>query len=140
MNLFFHSIPNWVELTLLALSIGIVTSLLWVLPPEASAALPGNDNLRSRMWLLLLVSVFAMLASSIFDLLFRSAEMSGEPVTEVFPDLSTVIFRTHYGSVWLIRMAVLVLLTVLLSAGRRLRESQAFLLFLLVLESAVSLT
>ena len=109
MNLFIHSIPNWLELTFLALSTGIVMSLLWVLPPKSSDALPDHDNLRSRMWLFLTVSVLVMLASSVLDLLVRSAEMSGEPVTEVFPELSTVIFRTHYGSVWLVRMAVLVL-------------------------------
>src|SRR5512147_1239620 len=98
MNLFIHSIPNWLELTFLAFSIGVLTSLLWVLPPREPLGLDGHEHLRSRLWLFLTISVFAMLACSVFDLLMRSAEMSGEPVTKVFSDIPTVLSRTHYGS------------------------------------------
>ncbi|MGE5808550.1 MAG: copper resistance D family protein [Nitrospirota bacterium] len=140
MNLFIHSIPNWLELTFLAFSIGILISLLWVLPPRESSVLSGHEHLRSRMWLFLTISIFAMLICSVFDLMIRSAEMSGKPVTEVFPDIPTVISRTHYGSIWLIRTAVLVLTFIVLIAGRRRRESRAFLLFLFALASVVALT
>jgi putative copper resistance protein D len=140
MNLLIHSFPNWVELAFLAFSIGILTSLLWVLPPKASNELPGHEILRARMWRYLAISIFAMLATSILDLMMRSAEMSGEPVTEVFPELPTVIFRTHYGSVWLIRIAVLVLLSVLLPVCRRYRESRGLLMFLFTLGAVISLT
>ena len=35
----------------------------------------------------------------------RSMEMSGVGVTSILPVLPTVLFRTHYGSMWFLRLA-----------------------------------
>lgn len=140
MNLFIHSIPNWMELISLACSTGILVSLLWILPAKASDGLHGHGDIRSRMWLVLAICVFTTLATSCADLVTRSAEMSGTPLPEVFPVLPTVVFRTHYGAVWRTRMSVLILLVILLPLGRRYGQSRGFLLFLLALAAAVSMT
>jgi copper resistance protein D len=92
------------------------------------------------MWLFFGVSVAVLFASSVADLLVRAVEMSGNPIPSVIPVLPTVIFRTHYGSVWLIRIAVLVLLSILLRTGRRYLDSNGFLLFLLALGLIAAMT
>jgi putative copper export protein len=81
-----------------------------------------------------------MIASSFGDLLVRAVEMSGQPLTAVFLVLPTVVFHTHLGHIWLIRIAALILLAVMVKAGSRYRDSRGFLYLILGVGLVVSMT
>jgi putative copper export protein len=66
-------------------------------------------------------------------------EMSGQSVSEIASVLPVVLFKTHYGTVWLIRVAALVLL-VGAKTAMRYRDTRTFLVFMLILSLAVSMT
>ena len=65
--------------------------------------------------------------------------MSGQPFPAFLSVVPTVIFRTHYGIVWIIRIGVFYLL-VISKMAVRYRDTPAFLLFMLVLILIVSIT
>ena len=69
----------------------------------------GEDTITilGRHWMLLTVSAAVLVASSILNLIVRSAEMSGIGITAILPVLPTVIFKTHFGSMWLVKVAAL---------------------------------
>ncbi len=140
MIFFIHSIPAWLEHISLAFCIGTLVCRLWVIAPAAGADVSDHENILRRMWLFFSVSVAVLFASSVADLIVRAAEMSGNPVPSVIPVLPTVIFRTHYGRAWLIRIAALVLLSITVWTGRRYRGSRGFLFFVVALGLIISMT
>jgi len=91
------------------------------------------------MWTLFCFGLAVLIAGSIVELLARTAEMSGRPFPAFFSVLPTVLFRTHYGSVWLIRIGALFLLA-LSKTAVRYRDKRAFLFFMLLLGLIVSMT
>jgi putative copper resistance protein D len=72
------------------------------------------------------------------NLFVRAVEMSGTPVLSVFPALPTVLFRTHFGGVWITRIAAEILLLVSLKVFGRYRDSRVFLVFMLGLTVVVA--
>ncbi len=118
-SLFVYIISDWLGLVSLASCIGVLVCLLWVLAPPRGDALSGLRSLLAGMWRLLGIAIAALFASNIIGLLVRAAEMSGKPFPGVLPVLPTVVFRTHLGHVWIIRMAALVVLSVTMVAARR---------------------
>ncbi len=140
MTAIIRSIPSWLELVALAISVGTLVCRLWVLPPEIRSGLSDDEHLIRRMRLLFGIGVAVVTAGSIADLLLRTAEMSEAPVQSVIPLLPAVVLKTHYGKVWLIRMAVLVLIAVLLRTARRSRDSRAVLALLLVSTAVIAMT
>jgi putative copper export protein len=135
MDNFIHSIPLWVELISIAFCTGILIFSLWVLS-DAEHHDPGLQNL---LWLLFIVSVTVAMAVSVIDFLQRVAEMSGDTVLSSFPLVPTVLFKTHSGQVWLIRLACLVLL---LAIGniRKIRDTRLVLIVLFCLDTIIALT
>ena len=131
-----HMVPEWLELVFLNFSIGVLVCRLWVLEDSVVS----RRSLLAGMWRLLGIATAAMIASSIGDLLVRAAEMSGQPLSAVFPVLPTVVMHTYLGHVWLIRIAALIVLSLTLRAGRRYRESRAFMFFMLGLLAIVTMT
>lgn len=140
MNLFIHSLPTWFEIISLAFCTGALVCRLWVLPPSADAALPDQEGFSHRFWVLFGIGIAAIIVSSVVGLLGRSAEMSGLSLKAVLPVLPTVIFRTHFGHVWLIRIAALAVLAVMAKAGGRYRDSWGFLSLMLCAGLVVSMT
>jgi len=135
MDIFIHSIPVWVELISIAISTGIIVSFLFVLSDaESLDPLPQN-----RLWLLFSISLAAALAGSVIEFLLRVGEMSGETVLSSFPMVPTVLFKTHSGHVWLIRIVSLV---VMLAVGmiRKIRDTRLVLIVLLCLGTIVAFT
>jgi putative copper resistance protein D len=108
MDILIHSIPLWVELISIAFYTGILTFFLFVL----SDAENHDPQTQNRLWLPFFVSVAAAMVGSVIDLLLRVGEMSGETVISSFPMVPTVLFNTHSGRVWLIRIVCLVLMLV----------------------------
>ncbi len=136
----FHIVPAWLEILFLAFVVGVLASLLWVFPSAARADLPERERLSARLWRFFAISIAAALASGFVNLLVRTAEMSGSPLQDLFPQLPTVILKTHFGTVWLIRIAGLVLLWVFVTTGRKYRDSRPGLYVLLGIAAVVTMT
>ncbi len=133
-----HAIPAWLELISLTFCIGTLVCRLWVLDDPA-AALPTDGKIPPRLWRLFRIGIAAIIACTIADLFISAAEMSGSAVPTV-PLLLTIILKTHFGIVWLIRIAVLLLLLVTEKAGRGYRESRGILFFMLALGFLIAIT
>ncbi|MGH8743595.1 MAG: copper resistance D family protein [Burkholderiales bacterium] len=66
--------------------------------------------------------------------------MSGRPLGEVFSILHEVLFNSHYGHAWLVRVFALVMLWSGWLLGRRNLDSRAVSLFMLVGAAIIALT
>jgi len=137
MNAFIHIMPEWFQLISLTFCIGALVCRLFVFTPLVGSEFPSHGNILASMWRLFGICLAVMFASSVAELLMRASEISGQPISAVFPILPTVILRTHFGSVWLIRIAAFILLSIMLKAGRRHR---GFLLPMLGLAVIISMT
>jgi putative copper resistance protein D len=112
-----------VDLLALATCLGALSCRLWVLPPACTVAGTGDAAiLLAPVWRLLAVGLAALLVSSAGTLIGRAMRMSGLPLSELLPVLPTVLFHTHYGRLWLIRLAALTALGIgWWAGGRRLQ-------------------
>jgi putative copper export protein len=63
-----------------------------------------------RLQRIVAAAIAVLAASSIVLLAARSATMSGQPALQALPAIPLVITATHYGRVWLVRPAMLVVL------------------------------
>ncbi len=133
MNLLIHSMPLWLELVSLVFCIGGLACLLWILPAREREDVHNADLTRLRLWFFLRLSVFAAIAGSCIDLLIRTAEMSGDPILSALPYLTTVLFKTHIGQVWLIRMITYIIMSLMMTAGNKYRDSPGYLIALFCL-------
>ncbi|MEJ2695185.1 MAG: CopD family protein [Candidatus Sulfobium sp.] len=140
MNVFIHDIASWFELISLAYCTGVLVCRLLVLPPSAPAGFSGQGYFPVRAWRLFGIALAVMFAGSAADLLLRAAGMTGRPVSDVFPEMSTVLFHTHYGRVWMIRIAALLLLSFFSAVELRHRSSRIFLAAALSLVVVVAAT
>jgi len=134
-----YVILEWVQLMCVTFCIGVIVCRLWFFTPSTQTEFSYQGNIVSGMWKLFCFGLAFMIVGSVAGLVFRSTEMSGQPVSEVAPVLPIVLFKTHYGTVWLVRIGALVLLAVAKTAARY-RDTRPFLVFMLLLASAVSMT
>ncbi len=140
MDLFLHIIPSWLELVFLASCIGTLACCLWVLPLPANTDQTKQGRLDGHVWVFLTIGIVLTLVSSALNLLVRAAEMSVSPLWEAFSALPAVVLKTHFGEVWLIRVASLVLLLAIAWSARRYRDSRSVLYFLLSIGAIVAMT
>ena len=134
-----HVIPEWLELISLAFCMGVIVCRLWFFTPSAQDEFSYKENFVSKMWTLFCFGLAALIAGSTAELLTRTAEMSGQPFPAFFSVLPTVLFRTHYGNVWIIRVGALILLA-LSKTAVRYRDKRVFLFLMLLLGLIVSMT
>lgn len=134
-----HVIPGWFELLALAFCIGVLVCRIWVFPPPPDTASAHGDCL-SGMWRWFGIGVGVMIACTTSNLFVRAVEMSGSSFFSVFPILPVVLFRTHFGRVWIIRIAAEILLLISLKVFGQRRDSRVFLVFMLVLAGTVAAT
>jgi copper resistance protein D len=137
---FIHAIPAWFQLIFLTLCIGTLDCRLWVLDAAAGAGIPSQEKILVRLRQSFGIGIAALVACSIADLLIGTAEMSGSPFPAIFSLLPMVILKTHFGRVWLIRIAALILLAMSAQAGARYRDSRGLLIFMLILALIISMT
>ncbi len=136
MHLFIRSIPTWFELVSLAFCVGSLTCGLCVLVPAAG----GQNSSFRRTWTFFSAAIVLMASAAVVDLVLRTAEMSGNPLSAVIPLLPAVILKTHFGAVWLIRMACLLAIGALVTMGRNYRHTQAFSSVLLLIAAVIAFT
>jgi len=137
---FLHTIPEWFVLISLTFCIGTLVCRLWVLGASADNEVAYQGHLLTRLWRSFGIGIAVLIASSIADLFVRAMEISGQPLSAVFPVLPAVVFRTHIGHVWLMRMAALILLSLTFAAGRGHRNSRGFLFVMLGFALVISMT
>lgn len=134
-----HFIPEWLELVSLAFCFGVIACRLWFFTPQTQTEFAYQGDFVPRMWTLFCYGLAVIMAGSTVELLVRTAEITGRPFPAFFPVLPTVLFRTHYGCVWLVRIGALILLA-MSKAATRYRDSRTFLIFMLFLALMVSLS
>jgi putative copper resistance protein D len=136
---YLHVIPGWFELLSLAFCIGVLVCRLWVFPPSADIASAHGDCL-AGMWRWFGIGVSVMIACTTSNLFVRAVEMSGSSVFSVFPVLPVVLLRTHFGRVWIVRIAAEMLLLISLKFFGQRRDSRAALVFMLALAGLIAWT
>ncbi len=134
-----HVIPEWLELVSLVFCTGAIICRLWVLSPATESGFSYREGFVSGMWKLFCFGIAVLTAGSIIEFLTRTSEITGQPFPSYFPAVPTVLFKTHYGHVWIVRMLALGLLA-LSKTVVRYRDKRPFLLFMLLLALVVSAT
>ncbi len=134
-----HVIVEWVQLICLTFCMGVIVCRLWFFSPSTQTEFSYQGNVVSGMWKLFCFGLAFMIGGSVAGLVLRSMEMSGQPVSRVASVLPLVLFKTHYGTVWLVRIGALVLLAAAKTAVRY-RDTRVFLVPMLILALAVSMT
>jgi len=131
-----HSIVSFVDLVALSTLFGVALCLFWTSHPKGDeeTSPPFVDSLRRLLRLCLIVLV----VSSISNLIQRTMEMSGLGSTAILPILPTVLFKTHYGRIGLVRSAGLGLALVIWFVGRRHLNSRFVAAFMLCASAAIA--
>lgn len=137
--LHLHVIPEWCQIVCLAFIIGVIGCRLWFFTPSVQAKFSYDGNFIPGMWKLFSAALAIMIGASIAELLVRSVEMSGQPLSELPSVLPVVLLKTHFGTVWLICLGALLLLAIA-AAGVRYREMRPLLVFMLFLVSIIAMT
>ena len=131
-----HGMITFIDLIALSALVGAALCVLWTAPPKGGEEThpPFIDSLR-RLFMLCLI---ALVASSIGNLIQRTMEMSGIGITEAMPLLPTVLFKTHYGRIGLVRSAGVGLALVIWLVGRRHLNSRLVALSMICASAAVA--
>src|SRR5262249_6847575 len=106
-------LPTAVDLFALTMGLVALSCCLWVLPPMAMT----TDReclaaLWTALWRLLALCLGLLIVSSLGELVGRCLTLSGLPLRPSLRVLPIILLRTHYGWVWCVRGAALVLLWV----------------------------
>lgn len=109
----FIIIVTGVELLLLATVAGAVLSDLWILPSDATMAPQALlTQMHNALWRVVIACVVLLAVVVAAELLLRTANMSELPLGQAYTEIDTVLFRTHYGFLWLVRAGSLLGLAV----------------------------
>jgi len=117
-ELFLATIVRWLGLLGLAAVTGSLVLDLLVLPREAEEVAVARRRLRKLSAAAVGVLIFATAG----ELLMRTRAMSGGELTQVRAALPLVLTRTHFGTIWMARVAslgLLLLVSFLPSTGAR---------------------
>ena len=134
-----HVIIGWVQLICLTFCIGVIVCRLWFFTPSMEGAFSYRGNFRPGLWKLFCFGLALLIAGSVAGLIGRAVEMSGRPVSGIPPVLPLVLFKTHYGTVWCVRIGALILMA-LSAAVARYRDTRTFLVLMLFFAVVVSMT
>ncbi len=136
-----HIIPTLLDLLALTTCIGALGCRLWVLPPDMkSMNALDSETLLTRLWQLLAVCIMLLILSGTLLLATRAAEMSSLSVIAILPVLPKVLFKTHYGQMWLLRAVAMIVLWIGWLLGRQRLDSQAIPAFMLGFGAIIAFT
>lgn len=137
----FIIIVTGVELLLLATAAGAILSDLWILPSAATMApQPLLTQMRKTLWRVVTASVVLLAVFVATELLLRSANMSELPLGQAYTEIDTVLFKTHYGFLWLLRAGALLGLAVTpliywRNTASRIASASALLILIVIVTS-----
>ncbi len=89
-----------VDITFLCSAIGALACILWILPNDRGVA----DH-APRLWLFLALCLAILTLDSVVLLVYRTHVLSDMPYGRLWPLLPKVEAQTHYGHIWLVRIA-----------------------------------
>lgn len=134
-------VTTGIELIALAVAMGAAAAALWILPVSSGDHVRDlTIRLRLRLWRMLGLGLLVFTPASVLELLLRAASMSELPLGEAYSQLGTVLFKTHYGDLWLWRMAALLILWIGWAVQRRRLENRAVGAFAFAALAAISFT
>jgi len=114
-SILFSALVRWLDFAAFAALAGAASLDLVVLPRgPAELELP-----RRALRRLSLMAAAALLLTSAAELALRAVTLAGGGIGAVAAALPSVLARTHFGSLWLLRTAALAVLWRLLRAGHR---------------------
>jgi putative copper resistance protein D len=134
-----YTIITFLDLLALTTLIGAAWCLMWLVRPSGPDAEPLK-LVSERLYKLLGVCLPAIIISSICVLVQRSVEMSGSGIAAILPVLPTVVMKTHFGTMWLIRLAGVFVACALWWAGGRRSGSRLFASLLLTAGAVIAFT
>ena len=131
-----HSIVTFIDITALCTLVGVALCLFWTAHSQLSEDTPPPfvGSLRR----LLILCLIALVISSISNFIQRTMEMSGLGIAAIFPVLPTVLFKTHYGRIGIVRTGGLGLALIVWFVGRRHLNSRLVAVFLLCASAAIA--
>jgi putative copper export protein len=138
---FWGILSTFTDLLSLACCLGALICRLWVLPPDLS----NSDSTVARLLFgsvrRLLGGLIVLLAlASMAQLLIRVAVMTERPITEISSVLPTILLRTHYGRVWILRTMMTVALFAVWWLERKDRCTRTRTAVMLGLAAGIGLT
>jgi putative copper export protein len=136
MDLLLNSLMPFIDLTALSVFVGAVLCLLWTVCPALDDS--PTSQCSNRCLRLLFYCLVALSISSIGILVQRAMVMAGLGITEIVPVLPTVLFSTHYGSMWLVRAAGIIIAWCIWLLGKRYLNSRLITIPLLIACAAVA--
>jgi len=120
------ALVQWAALASLVMLIGAAALDLFVLPSSAPALESARTSL--RRWIRVSAAMFFL--ATIGHLLIRTRTMTGGGLGALLTAIPLVLTRTHFGTIWLARFAVLAALAACVAVPGRARRSAVFLLAL----------
>jgi putative copper export protein len=132
----FHSLITFIEITTISVLAGVAFCLFW------TAHFKGNEedfaSYTKRLRRLLMLCLIVLVISSISNLVQRTMEMSGLGITAILPVIPTVLFKTHYGMIGLVRSAGLGLALIIWFLGRRHLNSRFIAVLILCAAATIA--
>jgi copper resistance protein D len=95
------------DLAAFVTAVGGLACLLWMVPWNIIREPALIELAWHRLRHLLAIALAILTATSALLLVVRAVQMSGLGLTALWPVLPTVVLHTHYGTVWLVRVAAL---------------------------------
>jgi putative copper export protein/mono/diheme cytochrome c family protein len=126
LDMLVASAVRWVALLAMAAMLGALVVDTLIVPRPISAA-------RARRWAVTAAAI--LLVGTIGELVLRTSTMTGSAWAAVASGLPTVVERTHFGRIWLVRAASIVAIAFLAA-----RPSRGPRLAALALAAVVALT
>jgi len=130
MNSLIHGLIPFIDLTALSALIGTLICLLWSMRAISESA--TIDLYMARYRRVLLLCLLGLSISSIGMLFQRAMVMAGLGIMEISPVLPAVIFNSHYGITWLVRVACVTVAWLVWLFGRRRLNSPIVKILLLL--------
>lgn len=121
------AVVTLIDLAAVTALIGAALCIVWV----SRRAFPYPEIFTDRLRRLLLICLAGLTISSFAVLVQRTLGMSGRDFGDVFQVLPKVIFRTHYGAMWIVRVAGLMVGWFVYLAGRRHMDSRIIAVLML---------
>src|SRR3569623_1518052 len=128
-------------LIMLAAAVGTAAASAWLLPASTAADIqPLLGQLRLALWRLFGFSLLVVTVANCVELLLRTVSFSELPLGEAFPEIGTVLLKTHYGGLWLARSAMILTSWIAWALQRRMLPARALPCVMLCLLSVIAVT
>ena len=114
-----HGLMTFVDLTALSSVVGTIICLHWTICQVCVDSPTSTNPCFDRCRRLLFFCLVGLSITSVTSLIQRTMEMAGLGIAEIAPVLPTVLFSSHYGSMWLVRTAGIVIAWCVWWLGKR---------------------